>query len=171
VTGDHPLRVNARPISAARFEEFGEVLGPLAALASERSEAVTSWAALARTRWGPDLEINVVPKLSRERAYDTMEVHPASGQVSVGFESGLVVVVFRPPEPDGSLTERDVIAFEVPKGCGILIRQGVWHCGLRALEGDTAALAVFRAGTSANTNVRPTPLPIEVVQKVARAGT
>lgn len=155
-----PLAVPLLSADAVDIAEFGELLDPGDARGLPYDEAVGAWADRARALWGPSLEIVRLPKVSGELTLDTMEIHPASGQISVAFDRPLVIVLFRGTPP---ASHRDATAVTVPKECGFLISQGIWHCGLRALGGESRAVAVFREGTGANSEVRPTPGPIVVV--------
>ncbi len=146
--------------NAVDLAEFGQLLDPGGARELPYDEAVGAWADRAGALWGSSLEMVRLPKVSAELTLDTMEIHPASGQISVAFDRPLVIVLFRGAPP---ASYRDATAVTVPKGWGFLIREGLWHCGLRALGGESRAVAIFREGTSKNSEVRPAPGPIVVV--------
>jgi ureidoglycolate hydrolase len=145
---------------AVDVAEFGELLDPGGARGLPYDDAVGAWADRASALWRSSLEIVRLPNVSGELTLETMEIHPDSGQISAAFDRALVIVLFRGTPP---ASYRDATAVTVPKEWGFLIRKGIWHCGLRALGGESRAVAIFREGTGANSEVRPTPGPIVVV--------
>lgn len=95
---------------------------------------------------GTEPQVNRFEKTAPDAlAFDTIEVHPQSPQLTVGFEADLVITVF----PSGWKPSDSVAAacaVRVPAGWGSIITPGIWHSGVQAVD-RTAVMAAFRPGT------------------------
>lgn len=160
------LQIPIQPISAETFRLFGSVAGPGPAGLS-RQDLVAHWRSTAAERLGQALDVNHVARLPRKPlAFDVIEIHPRSDQLSVTFDGPFVVAVYREGvDPDGPVSENEISAFEVPANFGVFIRANLWHCGTLSFERDTEALFVFREGTlKGNTEVRQDRVRIDLVR-------
>lgn len=161
-----------RPLCAAAYAPYGELLGPGPEPSTlDRAALVEEWLTRARAHLGDAVEVNHVRPLPRkDPAFSVVEVHPKSDQVSVTLDSPFIFAVFREGVDlavDGSLEEAlaagQVDAFEVPVNTGITIRAGLWHSGTLPQGSDTEAVFVFHENTlRVNTAVRTLPAPVAI---------
>lgn len=95
---------------------------------------------------GPEPQVNRFQKQGMdEPAFDVIEVHPESPQLTVAPDSDLLVAIF-PVGWEPGHAERPLFAVRVPAGSGSVIEPGVWHSGVIAVD-ETPVMAAFRPRT------------------------
>lgn len=145
------MTIKARPISAAEFAPFGELLVPRDAptkmINAGRCERHHALATVERFGGEAIISIFRSEPVSLPYACALLERHPLGSQafVPLGPDPWLSVVA-----PDDGGKPGTPIAFLVPAGVGLNLRAGVWHGVLTPLDRAADFLVVDREGTGVN---------------------
>jgi len=156
-------RIKARPITAAEFAPFGELLAPRQAPSQMiNAGRCERHHALARVeRGGGDAVISIFRSQPVQLPYDCglLERHPLGSQafMPLGPDPWLSIVA-----PDEGGRPGMPVAFLVPAGMGVNLRAGVWHGVLTPLERPADFLVVDREGGGVNLEeVEIAPVTVE----------
>ncbi|SMO69474.1 ureidoglycolate lyase [Paracoccus laeviglucosivorans] len=145
------MTIKAKPITAAEFALYGELLTPRDAptkmINAGRCERHNALATVER--FGGEAIISIFRSDPVSLPYDCalLERHPLGSQafVPLGPDPWLSVVA-----PDDGGKPGTPIAFIVPAGMGVNLRAGVWHGVLTPLDRAADFLVVDRAGDGVN---------------------
>lgn len=133
-----PRPLVARPLSAAAFAPYGQVLHPGAPLRVNDGLAVRRDTALDLACTDPgarlclsvfDVDVRPAPLL-----VSTLERHPHSAQAFLPLSDCTALVVVAGALADGGLDEDSLAAFHAPQDAGLCYAPGIWHLGLTSLD-------------------------------------
>ena len=146
--------LKAKPLTAAAFSRFGDVIDADAAKQSFKinQDYTTRFHDLAKidvTDEGGDVCVSIFRSTPLEAPViiRLMERHPLGSQAFVPLGAHPYLVVVAPPGP---FAVDDVDAFLAKPGQGVNYAKGVWHHFLLAQESQSDFLVIDRAGPGDN---------------------
>ncbi|WP_411957417.1 ureidoglycolate lyase [Paracoccus homiensis] len=143
--------ITARPISAAAFAPFGELLTPKDSpdkmINQGRCERHHALAQVQRGEGEAIISIFRSQPVSLPYDCTLLERHPLGSQafMPLGPDAWLSIVA---PDQDGR--PGAPLAFIVPSGMGVNLRAGVWHGVLTPLDRPADFLVIDREGSGVN---------------------
>jgi ureidoglycolate hydrolase len=145
-----------RPIDAAAFAEFGEVLPAIDA--PDRAALVFAWAEWAERSFGAPVQQRQVAVKAAGVTLSVIEIHENSPQLTVSFEVPWVLAVLPRDMTSMTFDSLRLQAFQVPPLIGVVLRPNLWH-GVVAPVRDAEMLVVFREGRVDDWTSLETPVP------------
>lgn len=143
--------ITARPISAAAFAPFGELLTPKDSpdkmINKGRCERHHALAQVQRGEGEAIISIFRSQPVSLPYDCTLLERHPLGSQafMPLGPDAWLSIVA-----PDQGGRPGAPLAFIVPSGMGVNLRAGVWHGVLTPLDRPADFLVIDREGSGVN---------------------
>jgi len=161
------VNLAARPLSAAAFAPFGDVLAfdPAQARPVNSGNALRADlpACFAFTAGQPKLALFRVQAQRLPIAVTVLEQHPNSSQMFFSVSSDRFLVIVAPTAPDGGPEIGKAEAFVGRRGQGINYRAGLWHAPMIALDTDGEFLMLIweqDMPEDCRIEILPTPLHI-----------
>ncbi len=156
------MNIIARPLNAAAFAPYGDVLAPPAepgrvyfekGLKNGRPGA---WPSLSTTHSRPFAALPLEAKI--------LERHEFSSQSFMPLDVSRWLVIVAPSAPAGGPDPSRALAFIAGPGQGVTYHMGTWHHGLTALD-RPARFAVFmwRDGTQTDEEFVTLKAPFTVI--------
>ncbi|MDR3493789.1 MAG: ureidoglycolate lyase [Ancalomicrobiaceae bacterium] len=154
------IEIAARPIDAAAFAPFGQIVD------CPDGQGRVNFAATVENR-RPAARTNLAcvrpPVTDLPVTVDRMERHPFSTQAFLPLDVSRYLVIVAPTK-DGGPDAAGIIAFTVPAGIGISYLPDVWHCGMLLLDRPgTLAMLVHEDGSPDDCIYHPVPPFVVVV--------
>lgn len=134
--------IQARPISAAAFACYGDLLAAAPATATPRN---------GRQGAIPVLEVVEVPGPAQPDCHrvELMERHPCSTQAFFPLDGAAYLIVVAPDRADGGPDLTALSAFLMPGDVAVQYRTAVWHTPLTVLgRRGRFAMLVHKDGTA-----------------------
>ena len=154
----------ARPLTAAAFAPFGDVIMAAGASLTINNGATERFHALATIDSGDGGQ--AVVSLFRSRPIQlpfqirVMERHPLASQTFVPLDNRPYIVVVAPP---GDFAPSLLRAFCASGRQGVNFRRGVWHHYNLALEETSTFLVIDRDGPGRNLEVVELSQPTQII--------
>ena len=156
-----PLQVVAKPLTAAAFAPFGDVLEPPR---HGRRRYFDSFLGDSRPTARPRFWVSRVPLVERlPETCKTMERHPYSSQTFVPISSSRFLITVARSLSDGQPDLGAMEAFIGQSEQGFTYRPGVWHHGIRALDKPAIfAVLIWQDGGALDEVFMPISEPISI---------
>ena len=155
-----PRIIQARPIDAARFAPYGQLL-EMPENGTRQDYAARLDAAAEGLR--PNLAVVRAGPRAMPLTLEAMERHPSSSQAFMPLSAARYLVLVCPSRPDGAPDLDRLDAFICDGNQAINYDRGTWHHGMTTLdEPGTFAMFMWDEGAERDTEWSRVTLPIQV---------
>lgn len=156
------MNIIARPLNAADFAPYGDVLAPPAEPGRVYFEKglgngrIDAWPSLSATHSRP---LAALPLQAR-----VLERHEFSSQSFMPLDVSRWLIIVAPSSASGGPDPSRALAFVAGPGQGITYHMGTWHHGLTVLDRPSRfAVFMWRDGTRADEEFVTLETPLTVV--------
>lgn len=166
MNGPAPLLLSPRPLEAAAFAPYGQVIEPGAARRVLEINGGTArrFHDLARIEPGPEgrVLVSIFQAVPRQLPLPVtlMERHPLASQAFMPLSGRPYLVLVAAPGEE--LRAAGLQLFLAPPGQGVNFNPGTWHHPLLALEGPSDFLVIDREGPGNNCEERALDQPCAI---------
>lgn len=149
-------------LTPENFKDYGYLLNKTSGDPLAKNEELTYWSKVAQFDMGPHLSTGVLFAHNRPAVIKSMERHTRTPEVLVATE-GETVICFAKPSKQGDEI-KDIQAFRIKQGTGIIMYTGTWHWVGFPIEGlKSTFLVMFAADTeSDDLEIKDLPEQVEV---------
>ena len=149
-------------LTPENFKGYGHVLNKTAGEPLAKNEEFTYWSKVAQFNMGPNLSTGLLFAHKRPPVIKSLERHTNTPEILVATEGESVICFAKPSEKGDEI--KDIQAFRIRQGDGIVMHAGTWHwVGFPTESAKSTLLVIFASDTeSDDLEIKDLPEQVEV---------